>query len=280
MSAYVMAMTSRLEDHAALGDVVTIRGHDGSTAVVALHGGHVVSWQIADGREHLFLSDKATTAGGAAIRGGIPVCFPQFAGLGPLRKHGFARTSLWTHLGGSAFGLEVGADAWEGWPHPCELHLDVLLGPGVLTTVFRVSNVGDKSFSFTGALHTYLACNDISGVAVVGLDGCSVHNGDRVNGNITFGDGRTDVDLSVLGAERAVRVDGIGGAEGHSILCAQTGFGDVVVWNVGEQLGAKMADLGEGQSRHFVCVEAAVVSNPVVVVPGSSWTGSQTLVVG
>ena len=63
-----------------LGEVVSIIGPDGATATVARHGGHVVSWRTADGLERLFVSDRATIAAGAAIRGGIPVCFPQFAG--------------------------------------------------------------------------------------------------------------------------------------------------------------------------------------------------------
>jgi hypothetical protein len=52
----------------------------------------VLSWVTPDGRERLFLSDKAVFDGSVAIRGGIPVCWPQFAGLGELPKHGFVRT--------------------------------------------------------------------------------------------------------------------------------------------------------------------------------------------
>jgi glucose-6-phosphate 1-epimerase len=277
--AYGMAMARRREDSTTLGDLIAVSGHDGSRALVSLHGSHVVSWQTADGRERLFLSDRATAVDGAAIRGGIPVCFPQFAALGPLRKHGFARTSRWHHLGGSTFALDVAADAWDGWPHRCTLQLDVLLGPSTLTTMLRVLNTGDASFAFTGALHTYLACNDISDVVVSGLDGCAVHSGGRVEGNITFGAGADDVDLSVLAADGPVRVDGLDRAGIGSMLCAQTGFGDVVVWNVGERLGAAMNDLGAGQSRNFVCVEAAAVEPPIVVPPRSSWVGSQTLTV-
>jgi glucose-6-phosphate 1-epimerase len=274
-----MAMVLRPEDSSVLGKLVTITAVDGSTAMVSLHGGHVVSWRTADGREHLFLSDRATTVGGAAIRGGVPVCFPQFAGLGPLRKHGFARASTWVHTKASTFALDVAADAWDGWPYRCGLQLDVLLGPGTLTIMLSVTNVDVQPFSFTGALHTYLACDDIGDVSVSGLDGCTVHNGDRVNGSITFGDGLSDVDLSVLAAEGPVKVDGLSGASTGAMLSAQTGFSDVVVWNVGEELGAKMADLGDGQSRHFVCVEAAAVGTPIVVSAGSTWVATQTLAV-
>ena len=51
---------------------------EGATALVALHGAHVLSWIPADGRERLFLGERAIYAEGAAIRGGVPVIFPQF----------------------------------------------------------------------------------------------------------------------------------------------------------------------------------------------------------
>ena len=64
---------------------------------VYLHGAHVTSWKPArDHDERLFLSERSEFRAGAAIRGGIPVIFPQFAAEGPLPRHGFARTSEWT----------------------------------------------------------------------------------------------------------------------------------------------------------------------------------------
>lgn len=42
----------------------------------------------------LFISSKAIFQEGKAIRGGIPVIFPQF-GPGPLPQHGFARNMKW-----------------------------------------------------------------------------------------------------------------------------------------------------------------------------------------
>ena len=56
----------------------------GARAVVALHGAQVLSWAPPGGEERLYLSPKAVFDGHSAVRGGIPVCFPQFADLGPL----------------------------------------------------------------------------------------------------------------------------------------------------------------------------------------------------
>jgi glucose-6-phosphate 1-epimerase len=66
----------------------------GDSVLVALHGAHVLSW-VSQGRERLFLSPANLWDGQSAIRGGVPVCFPQFNQRGPLPKHGFARTMAW-----------------------------------------------------------------------------------------------------------------------------------------------------------------------------------------
>ena len=88
---------------------VRLRGANGASALIALHGAQLLSWKTghssvgdapADGRERLFLSERARFAEGAAIRGGVPVIFPQFAGRGPLPKHGFARTLPWRLIEG------------------------------------------------------------------------------------------------------------------------------------------------------------------------------------
>ncbi len=257
-----------------LGELVTVAGADGSTATISLHGAHVVSWKTSDGVERLFVSSLATTAAGVAIRGGIPVCFPQFAGLGPLPKHGFARTSTWAYRGSGEFVLSVAADAWPGWPHECELVLHVGLGPSTLSVSLTVRNTGWAPFEFTGALHSYLACTDVLGVTVHGLAGCIVHGGGHVEGDINFADGRADVDLSVLNASGPVSILATGHAK---MLCAQIGFPDVVVWNIGETLGARMIDLGSGEWKSYVCVEAAAVGAPIAVQPGTSWRGAQVL---
>ena len=67
----------------------------GSSADVYLNGAHVTSWIPAGGKEVLFMGKTATFAPGDPIRGGIPVVWPQFANIGPLPQHGFARKTEW-----------------------------------------------------------------------------------------------------------------------------------------------------------------------------------------
>ena len=58
---------------------------------VYYYGATITSWSV-DSKEKLFLSQKAVLDGTKAIRGGIPLVFPQF-GPGKLPQHGFARVS-------------------------------------------------------------------------------------------------------------------------------------------------------------------------------------------
>jgi glucose-6-phosphate 1-epimerase len=74
---------------------VNLSSSDGSRAEIYLHGAHVTSWIPAGGEEQLYLSAASEFRDGAAIRGGVPVIFPQFSNLGPLPKHGFARNLAW-----------------------------------------------------------------------------------------------------------------------------------------------------------------------------------------
>ena len=61
-------------------EALRLNGPRGSSAIVARLGGQVLSWSTPGGREHLFLAERAVFDGSTPIRGGIPVCFPQFGG--------------------------------------------------------------------------------------------------------------------------------------------------------------------------------------------------------
>lgn len=50
----------------------------GEAVTILFYGATVISWK-ADGRENLFLSDKAALDGSKPVRGGIPLVFPACA---------------------------------------------------------------------------------------------------------------------------------------------------------------------------------------------------------
>lgn len=48
------------------------------------HGATLTGWTVG-GEQLIFVSPKAVFQPPKAIRGGVPVCFPQFGNLGPLQ---------------------------------------------------------------------------------------------------------------------------------------------------------------------------------------------------
>merc|ERR1711936_774876 len=66
---------------------------EGTTCEIYKYGATVTSWRVAGGENIIFVSKKAKLDGTKAIRGGIPVCFPQFGPWEFGAQHGFARIS-------------------------------------------------------------------------------------------------------------------------------------------------------------------------------------------
>lgn len=253
----------------------------GAVAVVARFGAQVLSWIPEGGSEMLFLSERASFDGGVAIRGGIPVCFPQFSGLGALPKHGVVRTRLWdvgAHSPHAArLVFQSDDETLRLWPHAFEAAIEVSLGARVLEVCLVVRNAGSESFAFTGALHTYLRVTDLDNVRLEGLAGCEYRDAaagnvirtERASG-ITF-DG--EVDRVYHGPRDALSL-----REGSKALSiASSGFADTVVWNPGAALCSGLADMAPDGFRRMVCVEAAAARLPVLLPGGASWRGIQTL---
>ncbi|PWA60932.1 Aldose 1-/Glucose-6-phosphate 1-epimerase [Artemisia annua] len=51
------------------------------------------------------------------------------------------------------------------------------------------------------------------------------------------------------------------------------GLSDVVVWNPWDKKAKAMADMGVDEYRRMVCVDGAVVANPITLKPVEEWTG-------
>jgi glucose-6-phosphate 1-epimerase len=258
----------------------------GATAQVYLHGAHVTSWVPAGGSEALFLSRAASFAPGAAIRGGVPVIFPQFAALGPLPKHGFARTQPWERVddadrpGAVRLCLRDSAATWAIWPHAFLAELAVELGADWLSIALTIQNTGDAAFAFTAALHTYLRVGDVRRATIEGLHGIRYRvtgEGERIDEEREVAV-RGALDRVYLHAPAELRVHDA--RNGRVFRLRSEGFADTVVWNPWAEATAALPDMEDDEYLEMLCVEAAQVGAPVRLEAGERWTGSQRLQVG
>ena len=266
----------------------------GDAVRVALHGAHVLSW-VAGGRERLYLSPNALLDGQSAIRGGVPVCFPQFNQRGPLPKHGFVRNLPWTAapivepVSGNTAGLAADAaqlslhlrdsDATRAlWPQAFDATLSLQLQPGSLQLTLTVRNTDQQPLHFTGALHTYLAVDDIGAVQLDGLQGlprwdavADVHGQDA--GTLTF---HTEFDRVYTASAAALTLRE---GPGRLRIAQSESLAHTVVWNPGAALCARLPDMPADGFAQMLCVEAAQVLAPVEVASGHTWQGWQRLTV-
>lgn len=144
-------------------DVLEI-SHPNCTAKVALQGAHLFSWQPKHAKQDvLWTSEIEPFNEGSAIRGGVPICYPNFgAGLDGKQMpfHGTARTTVWTL---ADFAVEPVAVrlVLELLPHA---RVEMVLGE---TCEIRFTQLADSPSQL--ALHSYFNLADIAQTEVAGL---------------------------------------------------------------------------------------------------------------
>lgn len=248
---------------------------------VFTQGAHLSSW-VCDGAEQLFLSDQAIIEPGVALRGGVPLCFPQFATFGPGQKHGFARNIDWTLTEQSKnalnFELHANPKTHSVWPHPFTLAFNVEMKERALVMRLSVTNTGTQSFEFGAALHTYFRIKDVRKIKILGLQGQTCwDNGQafdqrhldkseyiEVNGPIdrVYFDIEKDVELHEGSNQR---------------LISKTGFDDIVVWNPWKEGASGLKDMSDDEYLKMICIEAANVDSQIQLNAGEVWIGEQQI---
>lgn len=261
----------------------TVTGEDGAQVRFCAHGGHVLGWVPVGGSERLWLSRDTGCGPGTAIRGGVPVVWPQFAERGDGPRHGIARDRPWTVLtegvpedGRARARLELRSDASTRvlLPHPFTLTLDVEASGLQLRLTLSARNDGVDPFDVTAALHTYLAVSSTASARVVGLAGLEAEHNDGSGTRVLPEEPLAVVgplDLAVAGVRDELRL--LDPVLGDVVLQAE-GFGSHVVWNPGPH--GVPADVHPGGEDEFVCLEPAQL-DPVRLEPGGSWSGTQLL---
>lgn len=258
----------------------------GVRITASARGAHLMSW-TTHGVDRLWMSSLSHHGQAEALRGGVPVLFPQFGAFGDLPKHGFARTAEWQPVHAQpeqgratlSFQLADSEETRAVWPHAFRARLDISASPIDLTMKLTVDNRGTDVARFTGGLHTYLAVADPD-ASISGLEGCHTWDGastsspsfpERIDGPIRALDAQ---DLVIHGAFAPVVLnDAVLG----SLHVAAEGFSNRVVWNPGP--GHSLPDVAPGDESRFVCIEPTAVI-PVVVPAGGAWEGHQHLYLG
>ncbi len=273
----------------------------GEHVSIAAQGAQVLSWVDGNGRERLYLSPATLSldpvqgnhAFGPAIRGGVPICFPQFSDRGPLMKHGFVRNRMWCLNGsgkpvhgsaGTVASAELRFEDDEAsrtkWPYRFSVLAHVEIRPGQLKIGLQVSNTGTDPFAFTAALHTYLRVEDIRETTLGGLQDTAFEDATKKNEQSVQREEQLrildEVDRVYLAPSKELLLMENGKA---SLRIAQQGFPDTVVWNPGPAKAKALSDFPDDDWLHMLCVEAACAARAVELAPGQNWEGSQSLVV-
>ncbi len=275
--------------------VDTFQGHagwrwslpNGDSVFVAQQGAQVLSWHAA-GAERLFLSPTAACDGSSAIRGGVPVCFPQFNQRGNLPKHGFVRNMTWRLLDGNAqasaqvFEVQANDATRAIWPVNFRVLLTVDLQAHQLKISMRVDNQSDRALTFTGALHTYLA---VKAIGQVGLRGQTAQpEWDAVqdthqacSGQLHFNSEFDRVyDVALPDPQAPVMPTWLLQEGAQTLKISQSAaWGQSVVWNPGAEKAAQLQDMPADAYQKMLCVEAARVNTPIEVPAFQSWEAWQ-----
>jgi len=265
----------------------------------------------SSGRECLFVSRDAILDGSKAIRGGIPLVFPQFGPLPDtsMPQHGFLRNNLWTFLerfeedesAGMTYTLQLqdvktarGTEQWnpETTELDCSCRYTIKVDATKLTTTLSITNTSETTaFPFQTLQHTYLkvedhAAYDPSQCYVKGLQGYSVQ--DKITSeeeyicqddSVVLVDNVDRVYNSNAAADVNVTV-GVGGSLQMQLTATTTDDNvpvSCVVWNPYEEKAKGMSDFGNDQYADMICVEPGVLQSKTPLEPGKTTTLTQTI---
>jgi glucose-6-phosphate 1-epimerase len=272
------------------------------TAVIAMHGAHVLSWVPAGGREVFWLS-PASLPEPAAIRGGVPVCWPWFAKQGQTAdaaQHGPVRNLAWQIMDIShcsddeiTFSMEPAAQAKAapvealaaGVPAGLRVRVSITLGRTLCQTL-HTDNLGTAPFVLSQALHSYYAVSHAQRVSIEGLQGLTYTDRLRALAQAVqdqpFALGlacdRTYEHPPVAPASEHRRYTLVDTAWQRRIDIDVTGSRSVVVWNPGSETARQMVDVPDEAWPDFLCIEAANAGPDVIrLEPGAGHQLTQTL---
>ncbi|MFZ3445463.1 D-hexose-6-phosphate mutarotase [Vibrio harveyi] len=238
--------------------------HEKATAGIALHGGHVVSFTPAGKEDLIWMSEKAIFDGKAALRGGIPVCWPWFGRIAA-PAHGFARTAEWELVehreNDNGVIVELALfpteETHDIWPHMFDARLMVEISDQLKVTL-KVTNIDDAEWTFSGALHTYLNVGDIKQAQTTGMgpeyidslkEGEICQGGDVLQLTDTIDRVYTQPEAQILVKDAVLN---------HTLSVENQGHNSAVLWNPWATGAQGMGDMADNGYETMLCVESTV----------------------
>lgn len=257
-----------------------------SIAIVALHGGQLLSWVPHGARDVLWRS-RLTQAPPAPLRGGVPICWPWFGRQGPAGSaaHGHARTAQWqlAHVDDRSFDsvrltLKPRSNSAAAPSGQLSVALTITVSD-TLSQTLTTRNLSQVRFALTQALHSYFAVGDATQIGIDGITGASYHDKaldqEALSQVRPFQPGMA-CDRIYFGASGCYRLNDP--VWGRRILIQSSGSQSLVVWNPGTELSKPIADLESTAWRDFYCIEVANAGpDAVLLASGAEHRLTQTI---
>jgi glucose-6-phosphate 1-epimerase len=239
--------------------------NESATAKIALQGGHVFYYAQYDKKPLLWLSDESDFKIGKAIRGGIPICWPWF-GMNEddsLPQHGFARTSMWEFVSSEekdskttqiTLKLTHSKETLSLWNYRFELLLHVSISDS-LELELKTTNLDNREFTITQALHTYFNISHIENIHIEGLHVKPYFDALRKlqclqNGDIYF---TKEIDRVYQNVDKPITLID----KTRSITINTKGSNSAVIWNPWIDKCRRMSGMSDNSYLDFVCIETA-----------------------
>jgi len=250
--------------------------------------------KLKKGEEILFVSSKSNFAPQKPIRGGIPVCWPQF-GAGKLKQHGFARDSNeWKVVDSGMQNDKTGNSCWitlnlesseqtlQLWPHHFSLKLTIkikydYIHGSQLIQEMEVCNLNPNDpLEFTTALHTYYSVSSIHTASVSNLQDIGYFDKVTQTSHVQsspFYQFTGETDKIFYKAPNHLIIE----TPDKSLDLFKSNFPDAVIWNIWEEKIKSSADMAPHEWKEYLCVESGAIGSPVLLQPNQTWKANHTI---
>lgn len=264
--------------------------HPKFDAAFALHGAHLVHFQIKGQAPLIYTSSNAIYSADKAIRGGVPICWPWFGSTVETKQknlpsHGFARTSTWqlNDTSENEQGVDIeflfasNSETKSIWNNDFQVTLRAQLTDQIKLTLVT-KNTGVQGFTYRGALHSYLHIGDIKQFCVNGL--ASTYSDSLDHGVIkntqqpAYQTGPIDAIFAVNEGDIVLEDK----ANQRNITILNQGNDSVVVWNPWEEGAKAFVDMPDDGYKTMFCVESAITAKQGVYVAPNQQHCLQTVI--